>query len=84
MISTLMSLRRTIGWKPRTIWIEFRMMPGRPIRVIYFLEHVPFVRFKGVDMEAMFDVQAGLYGKTWRCWDEEPAPEDMAAEPWND
>lgn len=84
MITTLMSFRRTIGWRPRTMWIEFREMPGQPIRVVYFLEHVPFVRFKGVDTEALFEVRAGQYGKTWRCWDEEPAAADMAAEPWDD
>lgn len=84
MLATVMSFRRTIGWRPRTMWIEFREMAGQPIQVVYFLEHVPFVRFKGVEIDALFEVRAEQYGKTWRCWDGKPAPETMKAAAWND
>ena len=68
----VLKLEEAIRWNQKTIWLELRETQG-VIPVTYHLEHVPFLRFEAEDRVAMIEVRAVMYGKTWRCWDRDPA-----------
>ena len=56
----------------KVIWMELRETQG-VIPVTYHAERVPFLRFDAEDRVALIEVRADMYGKTWRCWDRDPA-----------
>ncbi len=68
----VLKLEEAIRWNQKTIWMELRETQG-VIPVAYYAERIPFLRFDAQDRVAMIEVRADMYGKTWRCWDRDPA-----------
>lgn len=68
----ILKLDEAIEYNRKVIWLELREAAG-VIPVTYHSEHLPFLRFDADDRVATFDVRGECYGKTWRCWDRDPA-----------
>lgn len=68
----VLKLEEAIRWNRKVIWLETRE-DAKVLPVTYYAEHVPFLRFDCEDRVAMIEVRAEFYGKTWRCWDRDPA-----------
>ena len=56
----------------KVIWLELRETAG-VIPVAFWAEHLPFLKYDAQDRVAIIEVRAEYYGKTWRCWDRDPA-----------
>lgn len=68
----VLKLEEAIRWNRKVIWLETRE-DAQVLPVTYYAEHMPFLRFDCEDRVAMIEVRAEFYGKTWRCWDLDPA-----------
>lgn len=68
----VLKLEEAIRWNRKVIWLETRE-DAQVLPVTYYAEHMPFLRFDCEDRVAMIEVRAEFYGKTWRCWDRDPA-----------
>lgn len=60
----------------RTIWLEMAEAGGQTVPVVFLTERGPFLRFDAQDRVLMIEVRADWYGKSWRCWNAEPAVTD--------
>ncbi len=77
-----LKFEQAIEWHRLVVWIQLRGMNGEALPVIYNLEQAPFVRFKSLDSRMGIEVRRDYYGKTWRCFDENPAGRILPA--WDD
>lgn len=68
----ILKLDEVIQWNRKVIWLETRTDTDA-VPVTYYAEHVPFLRFDAEDRVMMIEARAAYYGKTWRCWDRDPA-----------
>lgn len=68
----VLKLSEAIEYNRRVIWLETRETK-EVIPVTFYAEHKPFLRFDGEDRVAMIEVRPEYYGKTWRCWNLDPA-----------
>ena len=68
----VLKLEEAIQYNRKVIWMEMRETAG-VVPVTYYAEHAPFLRFDAEDRVLMIEVRADMYGKTWRCWDQDPA-----------
>jgi hypothetical protein len=68
----VLKIGEVVEYNRKVIWMELRETQG-VIPVTYHAEHIPFLRFDAEDRVAMIEVRAEMYGKTWRCWDRDPA-----------
>ena len=68
----VLKLEDAIARNRRVIWMEMRETDG-VFPVTFYAEHLPFLRFDAEDRVLMIEVRADMYGKTWRCWDQDPA-----------
>ena len=56
----------------KVVWLETREAK-EVIPVAFWAEHMPFLKYDAQDRVALIEVRAEYYGKTWRCWDRDPA-----------
>lgn len=68
----VLKLDEAMQWNRRVIWLETREST-EVLPVTFYAEHKPFLRFDCETRPAMMEVRAEYYGKTWRCWDRDPA-----------
>ena len=68
----VLKIGEVVEYNRKVIWMELRETQG-VIPVTYHAERVPFLRFDAEDRVALIEVRADMYGKTWRCWDRDPA-----------
>ena len=78
----VLNFEQAIEWHRLVVWIQLREMNGGALPVMYNLERVPFVRFKSLDSSMGIEVRRDYYGKTWRCFDDNPAGRILPA--WED
>lgn len=70
------------GGDRRVMWLETRETKG-VIPVTFYAERIPFLRFDCENRVAMIEVRSEYYGRTWRCWDRDPAGAETMKE-WKD
>ncbi len=68
----ILKLAEAVEYNRKVIWLELRT-EAEVLPVTYYAEHLPFLRFDCEDRVAMITVRGEYYGKTWRCWDRDPA-----------
>ena len=68
----VLKLEEAAEWNQKVIWMEMRETQGA-IPVTFYAERAPFLRFNAEDRVLMIEVRVDYYGKTWRCWDRDPA-----------
>ena len=78
----LLKMKDAVEYDRKVKWLELRETAG-VIPVTYHSERAPFLRFDCEDRVMMIEVRAGYYGKTWRCWDQDPAGAQTMKE-WDD
>lgn len=61
------------------VWIQ-TVSTATPMIALYRSEHYPNIYFQRPVGETQYHLYS--YGKSWRCWNMEPSPEQMKAAPW--
>lgn len=79
MVARVLTFEQAIEWNRLVVWVQFRELTGC-VAMTYDLEHVPFVRYKSLDGRLNVEVRREYYGKTWRCFGENPLGKWMP--PW--
>ena len=78
----VLTVEQATEYSRKVIWLEMRESVD-VLPVTYHSERRPFLRYDCESRPTMVEVRGEYYGKTWRCWDRDPAGRQHVKE-WDD